>query len=76
MSAIKEIKQTVLSFPARQRAQLTESLLESLPPVGEVWTDAQELAEAERRDRQIVSGEVQPISEKEFWKRVESRRER
>ena len=76
MSAIKDIKQAVLALPVNQRAQLAESLLESLPPAADDWSEARELAEVERRERQIASGEVRPLSEKEFWKKVEARRKR
>jgi putative addiction module component (TIGR02574 family) len=76
MSAIKEIQQAVLALPVKQRAQLAESLLESLPPLGDEWSEAEELAEIERRERQIASGEVQPVPENKFWKHVEARRKR
>ena len=36
-----------------------------------------ELAEAQRREREIESGEVRPLAEAEFWQRVEEcRREK
>ena len=76
MSAIKEIEQTVLALPVEQRVQLAESLLESLPLSGIHWSEADELAEVERRERQIESGETLPISESEFWQKVEARRKR
>jgi putative addiction module component (TIGR02574 family) len=76
MSAIKEIEQTVLALPLKERVQLAESLLESLPPIGDVWSEAEELAEAERREGEIAAGNVQPIAESEFWKKVEARRRR
>lgn len=74
MSAIKEIEQAVLALPLKERVQLAESLLESLPPIGNVWSEAEELAEAERRESEISSGKVQPIAENEFWKKIEARR--
>jgi putative addiction module component (TIGR02574 family) len=70
MSAIQEIEKTLLALPAEQRVLLAESLLNSLPPTGEVWSEAEELAEVERRERQIESGEVQAVPEAEFWRRV------
>ena len=76
MSAIEEIEKTVLALPVEQRVLLTESLLGSLPPLGEVWSEAEELAEAERREREIESGQAHPLSEAEFWRRVEARRNR
>ena len=75
MSAIEEIEKTVLALPIEQRVTLAESLLSSLPPTGEVWSEAEELAEVERRERGIESGQIQPLSEAEFWKRVDAGRE-
>jgi hypothetical protein len=37
-------------------------------------SEAEELAEVERRERQLESGEVQPIEDSEFWRRVDERR--
>ena len=76
MSAIEELEKTVLALPVEQRVVLAESLLSSLPPANEVWSEAEELAEVERRDREIETGQIQPRSEAEFWKRVEARRQR
>ena len=76
MSAIQEIEKTLLALPVEQRVVLAESLLDSLPPPGEVWSEAEEFAEVERRERQIESGEVQPLPEAEFWRRIEADRQR
>ncbi len=76
MSAIEELEQTVLALPVEQRVVLAESLLDSLPPAGEVWSEAEELAEVERREREIENGQVQPLAEADFWQRVEARRKR
>jgi hypothetical protein len=76
MSVIKEIEQVVLALPLKERAQLAESLLEFLPPIGNAWSEAEELAEAERRDNEIVSGKVQPVNETEFLQKVELRRKK
>jgi len=76
MSVIKEIEQVVLALPLKERVQLAESLLESLPPIGAVWSEAEELAEIERREGEIAAGKIQPISESEFWKKIEARRKR
>ncbi|MCI0747836.1 MAG: addiction module protein [Verrucomicrobia subdivision 3 bacterium] len=76
MPTIEEIQQTVLALPVEQRAKLAESLLSSLPLADEEWSEAQELAEVERRDREIESGAVQPLGETEFWRRVQARRKR
>jgi len=76
MAAIKEIEQVVLALPLKERVQLAESLLRSLSPASKMWSEAEELAEVERRESQIDNGTVQPISESEFWKKVEARRKR
>lgn len=76
MSAIEELEQTMLALPVEQRVVLAESLLDSLPPAGEVWSEAEELAEVERREREIESGQVQPLPEAGFWSRVEAGRKR
>ena len=76
MSVIEEIEKTLLALPVEQRAVLAESLLDSLPPAGEAWSEAEELAEAERREHEIESGQVRPLPEAEFWQRVEAHRKR
>ena len=35
-------------------------------------TEADEMAEVERREREIESGQVQALSEAEFWQRVDA----
>ena len=76
MAAIHEIEKTVLALPVEQRVLLAESLLGSLPPVGDEMSEAEELAEAERRDREIESGQVQALNDAEFWRQVEATRKR
>lgn len=76
MSALAEIEKTLLALPLEQRVLLAESLLNSLPPLTETWSEAEELAEVERRERQIESGDVQPLNEQAFWKRVDAGRKR
>ncbi len=76
MSAIQEIEKTVLALPVEQRVLLAESLLESLPTSTNEGSEAAEIAEAERREREIETGQVQPLSEDEFLRRVEAGRRR
>ena len=76
MPAIHEIEKTVLALPIEQRVLLAESLLGSLPPVGDEMSEADELAEAERRDREIESGQVQALNDADFWRQVEANRKR
>jgi hypothetical protein len=70
MLAIQEMEKTLLALPAERRVVLAESFLDSLPRVGEVWSEAEDLLEVEHRERQIERGEVQPLREAEFWRRV------
>lgn len=74
MTAVDEIKRQALALGLKERVLLVESLLTSLPPVPEEWSEAEELAEAERREREIESGQVQALHDEEFWERVEARR--
>ena len=76
MSAIQEIQKAALALPPEQRALLAESLLGSLPSLSEEWTESEEMAEVERREREIETGQVQPLKDLEFWSRVEARRKR
>ena len=76
MTVIEEIERTVLGLPVEQRAHLAESLLDSLPPLSNLWSESDELAEVERREREIDSGQVHPLPEAEFWRRVEASRKR
>ena len=76
MSAIEVLEKTVLALPVEQRVMLAESLLGSLPTLDEAWSEEEELAEVERREREIETGQVQPVPEGEFWSRVEAGRKR
>ena len=70
MVAIEEIERKLLALPLEQRVFLAESLLESVPLAAEELTEAQELAEVNRRERQIESGEARPLTEEQFWREV------
>ena len=72
MVAIEEIEQKLLALPLKDRVFLAESLLASVPPAVEEMTQDEELAEVERRERQIEAGDVRALSETEFWRRLES----
>jgi putative addiction module component (TIGR02574 family) len=65
-----------LALPVAQRALLAESLLSSLPPLPEDWSEAMEMEEVERREREIETGKVQPVGEEELLRRVEARRKK
>jgi hypothetical protein len=73
MAAVDEIKKQALSLGVIDRASLVELLLGSLPPVSQEWSEADELAEAERRESEIKSRRVQTIHNGEFWRCIEVR---
>jgi putative addiction module component (TIGR02574 family) len=70
MSVIQELEKKILALPVEQRARLAELLLSSLQPPDEASTEAEEMAEVERRERQIESGQVKPIPDDRLWQRV------
>ena len=72
MSSLEELEKRVLALPLNQGVFLAESLLGSFPPLGEEMTDAEEMTEVEGREAEIQSGQVQPLSEAEFWREVEA----
>jgi hypothetical protein len=52
--------------------QKLESLLASVPPVDKELTEAEEMAEVDRRERQIETGQVRALTDAEFWREVEA----
>ena len=66
----------MLALPIKERALLAEALLQSLPEGADEMSDAEEIAEAERRDHEIETGRVQPVTQEEFFRRVEATRKR
>jgi putative addiction module component (TIGR02574 family) len=72
MVAIAEIEQKLLALPLKHRIFLAESLLASVPPVNQDTTETDEMAEVERRESEIETGQVQPLTDAEFWLRVEA----
>lgn len=72
MVAIEEIEQKLLALPLKQRVFLAESLLASVPPVDEEMTEAEEMAEVERREREIETGQARALTDAEFWAEVEA----
>lgn len=71
--SIDQIAAEALRLPPRERAMLAESLWESLndpykvPPQAD---DAEALALAVERDRQLEVGEVQPVSHEEIMAKL------
>ena len=53
MVAIEEIERKLLALPLEQRVFLAESLLASVPLADRELTGAEEMAEVERREKEI-----------------------
>lgn len=71
--SIEQIAAEALRLPPKERAMLAESLWESLTDPFKIpaWTeDSEAVALATERDRQLESGEVQPISHEEMMGRL------
>lgn len=69
---LAQLERELLALPDRERASLAALLLDSLPPEGTDVSDD----EVDRREHQLDSGEVQPISHEELLRRVRSERGR
>lgn len=70
MSTLQEIQAAVLRLPDKDRLLLADTLLGSLPPPPAAAEADAILAEAIRRDAELESGTVKPVSETEFWNGV------
>ena len=75
MTEILEIEKAALNLPIGQRVWLAQSLLDSLPPPSQDLCETAEIEEAERRQWEIETGQVQPIDEAELRRRVDARRQ-
>jgi putative addiction module component (TIGR02574 family) len=76
VKGLAEIGKAVLALPIEQRILLAESLLNSLPPEADEMSEAAEIEEAERRDREIETGQAKPLTDEEFHRRIQSARKR
>ena len=66
------VEQEALSLPHEDRARLAQKLLLSLDTLSEEESKQAWLVEADRRARELDSGNVQPISAEEVRKRARS----
>ena len=73
MGSLQEIETAVLRLPDKERLQLADKLLGSLPPPPAASEADAILAEAIRRDAELESGVTKPMAESEFWQRVRPR---
>jgi hypothetical protein len=67
MSKTREIQELALKMPPRSRMKLANELLRSTAPS---CSREEALAEASRREEEISSGKVKPLSEEEFWRGI------
>jgi hypothetical protein len=72
MIAIEDIEKKLLALPLEHRVFLAESLLASVPGADKEMTEAEEMAEVVRREKQIETGQLQPLTDAEFWADVEA----
>ena len=73
MSPLKELEVAVMRLPDKDRVRLADRLLGTLPaPTAQ--SSAEILVEAGRRDAEIESGKVRPLTEAQFWAGVRRRR--
>jgi len=71
--SIDQIAAEALRLPAKERAMLAESLWESLRDPFKTPAesdDAEALALAKERDRQLAAGEAEPLSHEELMARL------
>jgi putative addiction module component (TIGR02574 family) len=67
MTKLAEIEAAALRLPDTERLHLADALLGSLPPPPAAAEPDEILAEALRRDAEMESGQVKPLSEDAFW---------
>ncbi len=67
MTKLAEIEAAVLRLPDKERLHLADKLLGSLPPPPAASEPDEILAEALRRDAELTSGQVKPLTEDAFW---------
>jgi len=67
MTKLAEIEAAALRLPEKERLHLADKLLGSLPPPPAASEPDEILAEALRRDAELDSGQVKPLTEDAFW---------
>lgn len=70
--AIEDLEKLALELPEQQRARLAASLLESLP--GVLTDDDEGVTEAQRRDRELESGNSHSLSIEQLDALIRGRR--
>ena len=73
MNSASEVQSLAMKLPRRSRLKLASELLHSVVPI---TTPDEILREATRRDAELETGKVKPLSESAFWDGVTRRRSR
>lgn len=73
MSTLQEIEAAALRLPDKDRLHLADKILGSLPAPLVPPEPEDILAEAIRRDAELESGAVLPLTEEAFWAGVRRR---
>ena len=74
MTKLADIEGAALHLPDKERFHFADKLLGSLPPPPDASEPDEILAEALRRDAELESGQVKPLSEDAFWAGVRRKR--
>jgi putative addiction module component (TIGR02574 family) len=67
---LSQIQQEAVALTERERIDLVRTLLDTLPPAGTDVSDE----EVTSREREMESGQVEPLSHEEFVRRVQKER--
>ena len=67
MTKLADIEAAALRLPDKERLHLADKLLGSLPPPASASSHIELLAEARRREAELDSGRVKPLTEDAFW---------
>lgn len=73
MTTLHEIEMAALRLPDGDRLHLADKILGSLRVPSAGATAEEILAEAARRDAELESGRVKPLSESAFWAGIRRR---
>ncbi|MCX6868810.1 MAG: hypothetical protein NTV46_21925 [Verrucomicrobia bacterium] len=73
MNSASEVQSLAMKLPRRSRIKLACDLLHSAAPI---TTPPEILHEAARRETEIETGMIKPLSESAFWSGVARRRNR
>ena len=73
MSTLQEIEAAALRLPDKDRLHLADKILGSLQAPLAPTEPEEILAEAIRRDAELESGDVHPLTEEAFWAGVRRR---